>query len=506
MTMKKQNFKLILLLLAAIPVIFFTACEEDDPMDPGDSTDEFQPVLNENFSYEVDGNDVNFTTTLSGNVWVTVNEVDHQMEDQAVTVNLPNMGTYSFTCSSLGSGEVLASTPFDVVIEQDDLAFLNQGLWLYLSGGANQTKTWKLDMSAEYETSIHFAGPMYFSGYSDGDDRRDEYVYWAWDVLPEELPYTINGAEQTSFYNWEPDYPGNTWIMAPNDYGTITFDGTNGTASTTIFGETVNGTFTFDSASWKMGFSAEIILPIDTARVNEGQYLEQDLANVRIFSLTDSAMQIGIKRSFEGGEESKWVNVYNFIVDGYEYPYDPVVEVDVTWPDAPTAVTTDVTAESAKFDGSWIAKDAPDFNAWYPGFWNFTTSMNDVGDEYMGTNQEGNVYWDPFIPAEGDTWAAPSDSIKALVMTFDAANLTFSIASGAEVVSSGSFATDGVSITTDGGMLINPSGNVAYAPNTAVISVLPDAAVAGDEMKYAFYQADGSNAKNEWIELTFVKQ
>jgi hypothetical protein len=320
--MRKLNLKWIFALAMALPLMYLSSCKTDDGDDPKGGTD-FQPVLDDNFSYTVDGNNVNFETTLTGNVWVTVNDVNHNFVDQKVTVNLPNKGDYTFTCSSLGSGNELTSEPFTITIDQDDLTFLNVGLWKSLSGGANMTKTWKLDMNANGEMQ-YFAGPMYFSGYEDADVGR--MPFWAWDVLPEELPYTINGNEIASFFNWEPDYATQSWIMAPNDYGTITFDGTTGTVSTSVFGETANGSFSFDTTTWKMTLSG-VVLPIDTARLNEPQYTDENLGLVRIFSLTDSAMQIGIKRSYEGIDEetgaqavSEWTNVYNFIVDGYNYP------------------------------------------------------------------------------------------------------------------------------------------------------------------------------------------
>ncbi|MGL1884965.1 MAG: hypothetical protein OCD76_00510 [Reichenbachiella sp.] len=321
--MKVLNFKSILVLLAAIPVLMFSSCDEDTVVT--DPADDFQPVLNENFSFTVDGNTVSFATTISGNVWVSASGVDYAMVDQKVDVGLPNKGTYSFTCGSLGSGETLLSDPFDVVIEEDDLAFLDQGLWKYLSGGANQIKTWRMDMNEEADLAW-FDGPVFYSGDTD--------PYWAWDVTDEvsgENPYThtfTDGTtkEFTSIFNWSPGYADNTWLMAAKNYGTITFDATNGTVSTSKFGEVIEGTFTFDTTTLKMSFGGDIIIPIDTTRLNEPQFKAEDLANLRIFSLTDSAMQIGVKRSYEGFEddevtqkEDKWTLVYNFIVDDYTY-------------------------------------------------------------------------------------------------------------------------------------------------------------------------------------------
>ena len=356
--MKQSTFKLFMLLFAVVPLMFLASCETDEP-DKKDEANEFLPVLDDNFEYTVDGNNVNFTTTINGNVWVSVNDVDYNFVDKAVTVNLPNQGEYTFTCNSLGSGEILSSDPFVVTIDQDDLSFLNEGLWKYLSGGANETKTWRLDINADAETK-YFVGPMFFSGFESEELGR--IPFWAWDVLPEELPYDLQGNEMTSFYNWSPDYANNTWIMPAANYGTITFDGTNQkVTSTDVFGEESEGSFSFNDETWKLTLTG-VTLPIDTGRLNEPQYTDENLGLVRIFSLTDSAMQIGIKRSFEGFDEegnqiaSEWTNVYNFIVVGYDYP-EPE-EFEYVEP-----VDTDFSA--ADLEGTWVYASAPfDWVGW----------------------------------------------------------------------------------------------------------------------------------------------
>jgi hypothetical protein len=167
--------------------------------------------------------------------------------------------------------------------------------------------------------------------------------------LPDQLPYTVNGVEQTSFFNWEPDYAGNTWIMPAQDYGTITFNGVDLTVSTNVFGEIKSGSFDFDPTTMKLTIN-NCILPIDTGRLNEGQYEEFNLHNLRIFSLADSGMQVGIKRSFEGGDVSEWVNVYNFICDDYDYP----VPEEFTFEEAPKTSAT-----AADLVGTWKLADVP---------------------------------------------------------------------------------------------------------------------------------------------------
>lgn len=343
-----MNFRTLLVIISVIALVFSSCKKDDDEGDPN------VPVLDKNFSFTVSDNDVTFTTTLPGNVWFTSCKTgtEYPATDGQASVKIYIQGTYKFLCGALIEGITYTSDTFNVSILVSDLTFLESGEWLWLTGGHvgdnAVTKTWKLDMNTNGKC-VYFEGPLYYSGYADGDDKREEWVYWAWDVMPDELPYAVNGIDQTSFFNWEPDYAGNQWIMAAQNYGTITFNGVDLTVSTTIFGETEDGSFDFDPTTMKLTIN-NCVLPIDTARLDEGQYEESDLHNVRIFSLADSSMQIGIKRTYEGGNLSQWVNVYNFICDDYDYP---VVE-EFTFNEAPK---TSITASDLV--GTWNIADIP---------------------------------------------------------------------------------------------------------------------------------------------------
>jgi hypothetical protein len=346
--MKKMNFRTLLVIISAIALVFSSCKKDEDEGDPN------IPVLDKNFSFTVSDNDVNFTTTLQGNVWFTNCKTgsEYPATDGQASLTIYVKGNYKFLCSALIEGITYVSDTFNVSILVSDLSFLESGEWLWLTGGHvgdnAVTKTWRLDMNSDGKC-VYFSGPLHYSGYSDGDDRRTEWSYWAWDIMPDQLPYTLNGVEQTSFFNWEPDYAGNQWIMPAQDYGTITFNGVDLTVSTNIFGETKTGSFDFDPATMKLTIN-NCILPIDTGRLNEGQYEEFDLHNLRIFSLADSGMQVGIKRSYEGGNVSEWVNVYNFVCNDYNYP----VPEEFTFEEAPK---TSVTASDLV--GTWKLADVP---------------------------------------------------------------------------------------------------------------------------------------------------
>jgi len=328
---------LIALLLSI--TLLAPSCKKDDPVTPPpvDNT----PVLNTDFSYTVSGNTINFTTTLTGNVWVKneASGVTTNYVDGKCSVFIPAKGDHPFTCQQLVGGVTYASAVFNVTIAQDDLSYLASGYWLYLSGGVNKTKTWRMDMNSSGKC-VYFDGPLYYSG-------AEGYPYWAWDVMDSDLPYDLNGTLMETYFNWSPDYPNNTWIMAAEDYGTITFSGADLVASTNKFGVVENGSFTFDTATMKM-FLTGVTLPTDTGRVNEGQV--EEWGNIRVFSLSDSSMQLGLKRVYEGGNESRWTLVYNFVVVGYNYPQPEEFTFSET-------VNTSFT--QADLVGTWKYADVP---------------------------------------------------------------------------------------------------------------------------------------------------
>lgn len=330
--MKQQHVKMMLGLLALLPIMLLVSCNDEPKKKDGD--DSFQPVLNENFSFELSGNNVNFTTEITGNVWVTVNDTDYSFEDQKVTVNLPKAGTYTFTCSSLGSGDILTSDPFEVEISQDDLSFLSGGMWKYLTGGPDGGKIWVLDLETKYFHAIADYYGDAEAGATDGDawgpwgggyvSEYDLGGEISFDGVSGQATMKFNGATETGNFTFTPkERP------AASDYMTY--------ATETQFDlwETgfVNGPYSYLPLSDSIAtveFTGEVHFPLDSSRyynnaaggengVNASQFLDEDLKKVDIVHLSDSALVLRVKRTYEGDDESKVWMLYNYIVKDYTY-------------------------------------------------------------------------------------------------------------------------------------------------------------------------------------------
>jgi hypothetical protein len=129
-------------------------------------------------------------TSLTPNltpVWITPIGTSIKGKD---TVNLAFPGTYKFVYGVESDGGLVQADTVSVTINTLDQSALTDPMWINLTGGYGQSKTWKLDVNAD-GTSKYFNGPVYFS---------------------------------TANYSGEWPAAWYSWIMPAGDYGTMTFD------------------------------------------------------------------------------------------------------------------------------------------------------------------------------------------------------------------------------------------------------------------------------------------
>ncbi len=347
--MKRTNLKILGTFLTAM-MLLLVACDKDDKTGGGD--DPVKPVLDTNFFFDVDGNDVTFTTTLTGTTWVinSASGSQHNLENNEVVVNIPLEGIYEFVCYTLVDGSPVASDPFDVEIEQTDLTFLESGFWKDLTGGPEGGKVWRLD---DFMSTGGNEYNKYFS------NSLNYYQYF------EDTPDDSWGPFGHNLYagDWTTNFDEYTTVTPGPEIGTISFDGATMTAKLimedgvdlstglaaayesetqvvievqeevygykTTLEEAYGMTFSDEWATVK--FTAPTRMPLDKGRVATGEFTtdgEGTLYNVTIISCTDSAMCVAVERVYEVGgpdvedNESACTLLYNFICDDYDYTYD----------------------------------------------------------------------------------------------------------------------------------------------------------------------------------------
>ncbi len=324
------NIKSLMLMAGIFSMLFMSSCDKDETL--GYDHLDFNPRINENFSFAVEGNNVVFSTTMMGNVWFSKDGRDYMTVDGVAKAFIAREGTYEFTCTSLGSGDMITSTPFEVVIEQTDYSYLKNEMWINLTGGKGKSKSWRLDITSEGLVSDLWPAPVSFA---------NDANYSSWTYIP-------TGPDDVSFLNWAPDWEGNTWLMPAADYGTLTFSAddqviTSDRPEEGISNET--GSFDIDTVSWMLNISGTVILR-DPGRIPKFD----DWSNVRIFTLTENKLALGVKRvRNDAGDPDPWIEVFNFI------PTDYVIDLEeFTWTEP---VRTSFTA--ADLEGTWVYAAVP---------------------------------------------------------------------------------------------------------------------------------------------------
>ncbi len=303
--MKKISLFLSMAVIA-LALVFATSCSKDDDDDTTTPT-EVKPVLGTNFNFTVTDNVVNFTTTLTGNVWFTSNGTDYTAVDQKAQVVYAEAGTYSFTCSTLSNGKTVTSTAFDVVVLVGDPTVFDTEWWRNLTGGYGEKRGWVLDVDAKLHPGpLSFMGTAWDfpNGVCDGDDC------WLWDA---DLPFTF-AADSASV---RMDWPGDL------GYGVMYFDLMEGKHFTadkkkeaaeagTYEMNWDTRTITLSGATILRSYKPYAVVEGVTGTVN-GITGISDWVNYKIYALSDSVLRLAVLRDQDVQGEGACYLIYNFV-------------------------------------------------------------------------------------------------------------------------------------------------------------------------------------------------
>lgn len=306
----KKIFNVFSMIL--VGMLFLTACQDDDH-ELGVILDKSQINFEVEQIYDIDegGN----TVLLRNLTPETVAMWDYgtgRSTRTTDTIRFPFKGEYTIKFSALTAGGVVPMEPVIIEVTEDNLMYVSDPLWLALSGGPGEEKSWVLDMDAKY-----FDGPMYFYGTDNG---------W----LLEGGPWS-DGAQKTGCYgddcwNWSPVYADNTWLMPDGDYGVMTFSLDGGpyfSASKPMEGgieeegtyylDVNSKTLTINDASILRGYKGD----------NAGIAGISDWSNYTVLSLDENTLQLGVIRDNDIDGEGLAMLVYNFVSKEYSDNWVP---------------------------------------------------------------------------------------------------------------------------------------------------------------------------------------
>jgi hypothetical protein len=201
---------------------------------------------------------------------------------QIDTVEYAFVGTYTIKRTAWTNGRLVQLPDATVEVTKIKPELVSDPLWGMLSGGVDQEKTWVLDFDAN-GVSKHFAGPVFFFG--------EDKVFNP----------TFNGGEYC--WSWEPTWQN--WMPGPADYGTMTFN-LKGGPFIQVDQKAITNSGVFNG-TYSVKPEEKMIYFTDVVPLNIGW--DQDWTKARIYTITDSTMQLGFQK--KGTHEYQ---VYNYIV------------------------------------------------------------------------------------------------------------------------------------------------------------------------------------------------
>ena len=237
------------------------------------------------------------------------------------TVLIPFAGSYKFVYSVQGAGGFVSADTTTLEITTNNLSYVEDPLWTFLTGGVGETKTWLLDINSE-GVSKYWNSPMYFSG-----------DVWRWD--------NTCAVDDGRCWIWEPTWAGNEWIANAADYGTMTFS-LQGSPSLTV-NHTNSPGRGLENGTYFLDADAKVLTISDAAPLMnnwaDGANID-DWSTGYIITLNEDAMQIGYKD--KGKDE---FIIFNYISEEYSNTWVPEETVDPEPPyegDANDDLTTNV--------------------------------------------------------------------------------------------------------------------------------------------------------------------
>lgn len=212
---------------------------------------------------------------------------------QRDTVRFAFRGNYPIQFAVMTGGGIVEMDPVTVNVTEDNLNYVNDPLWIALSGGPGNEKTWILDIDHHV-----FEGPLFFYGTDNG---------W--------LAGGDNGCYGDDCWNWNPDYAGNSWLMPYGDYGTMTFSLIDG-PYVTVDHLMVPGRG-IERGSYNLQVDSKILTLTGASPLHDADRdgCVDNWGSIRLMSLTENSMQLGLFRRASCDGEA--LLVYNYVAKDF---------------------------------------------------------------------------------------------------------------------------------------------------------------------------------------------
>ncbi|MCC9137587.1 hypothetical protein ACFSKU_09565 [Pontibacter silvestris] len=473
-----KNFKLLFYLLLA-PVLFMASCQDDD-YELGRMLDRSEIHYKVVQDYETDpgGNTVIMINETPG----TVSMWDYgtgRSTRTIDTVHFAFQGEYVIKFSAMTAGGVVEMDPVTIQVTEDNLNYVNDPLWIALTGGPGNEKDWVLDTEGKY-----FSGPISFYGVDNGWLAGGES--WA------------DGAEETGCYGsdcwtWAPGlsdiYPN---IMAEGDYGVMTFNligGPNFSATKPMEGGiTQTGTYSLNVN--------EKTLTINDASILRGYKPSKngisgisDWTNYTVLALDENILRLGVIRDKDVDGEGPAMLVYNFISKEYSdnwVPSGPAPDDEGFDPEFAPGELLTMLAGGPSSGRVWQLDAAGNPVDWIAGGNGWTTSSDDSRD--WGWN---------------DSWDEVAESSWIRFDRFGGTQNYTRSQNGVTTTGTFTINEEENTIVLGGNNTLIQNQNSSLSPTTSTIKVVK--AFPGEyENKGIWFGTSYDEAKDEWFAFHYI--
>ena len=260
------------------------------------------------------------TVDAGGNTVYLINHTD-QVEpvwDYAIgksirridTVRYAFKGDYIVKRTAVTGGGLVQLDPITIHVTKDNLNYVNDPLWILLTGGPGKEKTWLLDADAAGDQKF-FTSPAYFAGQNNANSTK------AADGLSIIWPQCSDASDPLC-WKYEPNYLNDTWVADKKDYGFMTFSLKGGPFLTTdhkgVGGVTTeSGTYFFDINTLALTTSNATVLGVAFTPTDAG-----NIYSLKVLTLTENTMQLAVKHK----SKSEYA-VLNYISKQYSDSWVP---------------------------------------------------------------------------------------------------------------------------------------------------------------------------------------